>query len=399
MRKKRLVNVLTSAALTAALVMSMGMTAMADTGVTNGSGSGDVSVAIKKIVATDGKTYQPNTNFEYEISLGDGGTYTVTDANGDTQSLSVNEGLVGGLSLAESNFADYTYDNDTDGVTLDATGSYEKSSTITVNASVFAGATPGIYHYTVIEKSSANTTGYEDYSGVTYDDTTYDVYVYVLNNGGTSNYIGYVVVAKESVSGDSVTYTKSDLTFTNDYGADSTDDGSTHDLTIEKALAGTLQDATDPFTVTVAVKTGASGNGQYYQIILVDGEGNTVTGTDVADYVVDGGNAVSLTIKKGYKITINGLTEDAVVTVTETNTSGYTASYDVTSADGMTQDESDSTILSGSITKDEAKATLTNTKDATTPTGIILNFAPYILLVAFAGVFAVLFLGKKREEI
>ena len=41
----------------------------------------------------------------------------------------------------------------------------------------------------------------------------------------------------------------------------------------------------------------------------------------------------------------------------------------------------------------------TNNRDAVTPTGIVMSFAPYILLVALAGVFAVLFLRKRRHEI
>lgn len=39
-----------------------------------------------------------------------------------------------------------------------------------------------------------------------------------------------------------------------------------------------------------------------------------------------------------------------------------------------------------------------NNKAVTTPTGIAMTFAPYALMVAFAGVFAVMFLRKKRED-
>ena len=47
----------------------------------------------------------------------------------------------------------------------------------------------------------------------------------------------------------------------------------------------------------------------------------------------------------------------------------------------------------------DTNVTFTNEKNADNPaTGIITTFAPYILLIAAAGVFAVLFLHKKRND-
>ena len=50
------------------------------------------------------------------------------------------------------------------------------------------------------------------------------------------------------------------------------------------------------------------------------------------------------------------------------------------------------------VVDDTAKIVVTNARSATTPTGIAMTFAPYIVMVAFAGVFAVMFLRKKRED-
>ena len=40
----------------------------------------------------------------------------------------------------------------------------------------------------------------------------------------------------------------------------------------------------------------------------------------------------------------------------------------------------------------------TNLKNAVTPTGIAMTVAPYILMVAVAGIFAILFLRRRHEE-
>lgn len=42
--------------------------------------------------------------------------------------------------------------------------------------------------------------------------------------------------------------------------------------------------------------------------------------------------------------------------------------------------------------------TVTNTKNATTPTGVIMNIAPYVLMVALAGGIAFFFLRRKHAE-
>ena len=47
---------------------------------------------------------------------------------------------------------------------------------------------------------------------------------------------------------------------------------------------------------------------------------------------------------------------------------------------------------------DDLKITYINTRNASTPTGVILNIAPYILMVALAGVLAFFFLRKRHYE-
>ena len=47
---------------------------------------------------------------------------------------------------------------------------------------------------------------------------------------------------------------------------------------------------------------------------------------------------------------------------------------------------------------DDAKVTVTNKKDAITPTGIVMNVAPYAMMLAVAGGLGVVFMNRKKEE-
>ena len=110
----------------------------------------------------------------------------------------------------------------------------------------------------------------------------------------------------------------------------------------------------------------------------------------------------NLPIKGASKIYIYGLSEDDVFYIKETdkgdynNENGYTAN-DVTAVELETTGyEYAGKVNTGKETT--PVVTLTNTRNAITPTGIVTEYAPYILLVAAAGTFAVLFLRKKKEE-
>ena len=100
-----------------------------------------------------------------------------------------------------------------------------------------------------------------------------------------------------------------------------------------------------------------------------------------------------ITLGHDQTINIYGLSGQDKFTVVEVeaNKDGYTTTYKL----GGTAKTSITNELEG----DSDKAVeVENNKNATTPTGIIMSFAPYILVLALAGVFAVMFLRKKRED-
>ena len=48
--------------------------------------------------------------------------------------------------------------------------------------------------------------------------------------------------------------------------------------------------------------------------------------------------------------------------------------------------------------KDDAEVDIKNTKDVVAPTGIVMNVAPYAMMLAVAGGLGVVFMNRKKEE-
>lgn len=326
----------------------MGMTVSAK-GVV--SGTGIESVNVKKIVTTDGNTYAPNTSFEFTVANGAAGTFD----DGANESVSVKAGVTDGLKFGVA----ATFTPDTDESTASR---YEGNATLTVDVSKFNGA--GVYHYIVTEQREA-------YEGITYSEESYDVYVYVYN-GTNGLYVGNVVSAQNG--------TKKDLTFTNNYG--SGDNDSTHDVIIKKSVTGNQGDKNEKFTFVVGVN---GGEGEVYKVVT------TIDGSATTTYVESGKTITVQNVTDSDTIHIYGLsaTDKYTVKETEANQNGYTTTYsdtDVTTADGAT------------VTTDGTEMTVTNDRDASTPTGIAMTYGPYALMVALAGGMAALFLRRRNRE-
>lgn len=322
--------------------LAVGMMGMSVSAAGVHSGNPVTTIPVTKNVLTDGDTMAPKTTFEFEVAVADEGTFN--DGNKDQV---VYKGIAGGLT-AETGAAFAP------GEKGDAAEIYEGEGTLKTDITAFKR--PGIYHYTV--KESSNT-----YPGVTIDDTTYDVYVYVYN-GTTGLYVGNVVSAK---NGD-----KADLVFNNDYGKEK---DTTHDVIITKVITGNQAVESDTFQLVVTV-TGTAG--EKYKVTLNDVEQDPLTSGEKATY----------TVTNNTKIHIYGLTEgDQIQAVEEANNQGYEATYTAGLSEGTL-----------TISRDGSEATVTNTKNSTSPTGIILNYGPYILMIALASSMAAFFFFKRNRK-
>ncbi len=363
--KKRMVRVLTSAALTAAMVMSMGMTAFAEgekptTPITN--------IDIAKTLTSDGNTFAPNTVFRFTVREGNGGDFydgqsTVTALPGEVDGLKVSSSFEG---------IEFTPGETVMSKTETKTG----DDALVVDASKFSDT--GIYHYIVEETAG-------DYDGIIYDQKDVNVYLYVYENEDGALYVGSVAINKEDETGKAT-----NINFVNTYGADPEkpeEVDKVHDITIEKQVTGTFGETNKDFNFKIKVVGVA---GEKYKAVKTDKEGATTETVILHDTETD------VKLKDTETIQIFGLSENDLINVMETGAKedGYIVSY-VTD----TGAEVDANFMENArVDKDNTKIIFKNHKDAVTPTGIVMTFAPYIALIALAGVFAVTFLRKRREE-
>ena len=343
MKRTNLAKKLTAIAMTGVMVMSMGMTAFAADGITG--------IDVKKTVTTDGNTYAPNTTF----------TFTIAEGEADTVSgKTVYAGVAGGLTMSEG--IEFTADSN-----ADTAAEYIKSGAITVDATKFT--TPGIYHYVVSETEGT-------YEGITYDKTSYDLYVYVENVGGEIKVAGVTASIPE---GEGNPEKATEIAFTNDYGKTN---NTVHSVLITKEVTGNQGDKTKEFSFSLSVD---GDEGELYKVVYTN-----QMDEEIVTYLTSGAEAASYTLKNDESLQIYGLSAGDTYTVTEADYSG----------DGYTTtvNEEETNTKTGTTAEGNVTVAFENNKNVTTPTGIAMTFAPYALMVVFAGVFAVMFLRKKRED-
>lgn len=183
-------------------------------------------------------------------------------------------------------------------------------------------------------------------------------------------------------------------------------------VTMCKEIAGGMSVESDTFEFTITGITESQ----------VNNNGDTTIGISAKD-----GNVV-VTMKGGQQVVIQKLKQDAVVTITETNTKGYTPSIDLSLVDGYTtSDESGATVVThpGFVVtgttvvevdvdqvaeegNDNSLGTIKyiNTRDVVPPTGLESNHTtPYGLMVAAAGAAGAALVGsvvvrrrRRRQE-
>lgn len=337
------------------MVLALAMSVMAVSAfATEGEPEAITSLSFTKEVTTDGKTYAPATKFEFQVS-------PATVSTGETyQNMPVSAGIEGGVTVTDP-------DSFTPGENATVSNKYTANGSLNFDAAKFSA--PGIYKYTVQEKTGS-------YDGVTYDTTARTLYVYVRNSS-TDGYEVYGAVLVKTVTNaeGETTSTKNDP-FVNDYGATN---GKIHTLTITKELAGNQAYSGDTFTFTVKID-GATG--EKYLVNLPDNK--TVT--------LISGTEQTISLKGGETATVNGLSEGDKFSVSEVaNDKGYTASYKLNDATVETINQ----VATGA--KDNT-VVVTNTKEVSVSTGVIMNIAPYALMLVLAGGIAVFFLRRRNAE-
>lgn len=363
MKANKLMRTLAASAMSVALLAGVAvMPAMA--------AGGDVAT-ITKNITKDQNAYAPKTDFTFTIAPAQDKDLTVGN-NG----LVIYKGVDGGVTFAE-------------GAKTGTIASAPKTEDIG-ETSITAGTlgleyhldqfnAPGIYRYVVTETQGT-------YDGMTYSNETkyFDVYV-------TSNAEGTLSVASATfVSADNAA-TKDGGVFTNDYNNET--DGGNKTLTVTKHVEGSMGDRNKEFAFNVTI-TGAEGE-QYYVATTVNGETTYSTLTS--------GSATQISLADTDSFTIYGLSENDQYTISETSytADGYTTKYLVNPVEGNTSDNATTGNAPATAAMGTAASTTINfynIKNPSTPTGVIMNVAPYALMVVIAVAGVAVFMRKRVED-
>lgn len=238
-------------------------------------------------------------------------------------------------------------------VTTDVKEKGDQTYTSSFDLSQLSFRQPGIYKYEVKETAGKN-------SDMDYDGTTRYLYVFAKRDNDKVSVYG-----SELVSGDE----KSDK-FTNGYGVGNK---AFKDLTIKKEVTGVMGDTQKDWNFNLTL---TSGSGRSTYVVKQGNETKTLTS----------GQTYEFTLKSGESIKVENLSTTDTYTVTEDESGldNYETTGEVTDAKNM-------------AAKDVTEI-ITNNRDAVTPTGIMMMYGPYALMVALAVALGLFVAKKHRAE-
>ncbi|VKU85262.1 phosphate-transport permease PitB [Streptococcus pneumoniae] len=246
-----------------------------------------------------------------------------------------------------------------------------------------------------------------------YDKRTYEMHVIVKNkvNGGV--YISSVYFkennksnAPKVESSEQGVYNLFDNTYTKDASKEpNPDDPSQVDpnakaLTITKKVDGASGDKTRDFQFHIKIQlpsTNKTAETPVTNIIVKHGSKSevlaVVTPADTVEY--------NFTLKDGETFTVEQLPAGSKYTVTETGVAGYTDSsiYTTNGAEQTSQGQKnvDFTLTDILIGEKKNDNKVTNKIDDVTPTGLLIDNLPFILMIGL-GLAGFVVLSKKRRE-
>ncbi len=421
MRKN--INKIATLVMTGALAASMSFSAFATTRVPqpqdptgNVMAASNKTIKVTKKVVTDGHTYAPNASFSFTVvpeavTEGESRDFNVKDgdSNKDITITNIKKGPEG--SIAENGVTDATFAPTT------LASVYEETFDVTFNEDAFDA--PGVYKYKLTEvqtskftKDGNDTTA--AYPGMIYDgadETYYIMYAFVSSYKDTvtntdKQKVDNVVMVKSNKNGTINSGIKTDA-LVNYYGTndpntpDTEDDG--HDLIITKVIDGNMHVESDKFTFSIQVD--ADADGEHFEIQKYNPDKAGDDKWESVYELVDGTAKSFDDVTQGTKYRVQGLTAGDVVSVKETNgnSQGYDITYAVDDASKVVEQTAyngkldDTKAVAVKVSEDGHTLTITNTRNEVTPTGVVMDVAPYALMVALAGGAAATFLRKKES--
>lgn len=301
---------------------------------------GSLSPQFKKVVEVqDRDTYQPNETFTFTVE-------GVDPNPGETKDdIKVSTGIGTGTITAEP-------------VTTETDIRGNHTYTSAFDLSGLKITQPGIYKYQVTESNGEN-------KDMNYDLTTRYLYVFVKREENRD----LTVYASKLVKVDDEK-TKSD-TFTNKYGVG---DKEFNDLTIKKTVTGAMGDTQKDWHFNLTITSG-SGRETY---VVKKGNGELTP--------LSSGKPYEFTLKSDESITVENLSTTDTYKVTENE-----AKQDKYDTNGEVKDAKH-------MEAKNVEVEIENNRNEVTPTGIMMMYGPYALMVALAGALGLFVAKKQRAE-
>lgn len=376
-----------------------------DKGVSRGS-----TVTVNTVFTIPANVKTPNVTFTYTVD--DATATNEKDGDNDVKSgvengvyvnkVEENKVLSGNVTFAPTD----SIDTGEGKGTFDQIHTVTKSIQLTVDPSVFPSA--GVYKYTITQSLKTPN------DNVTPDDNTVKtLYVYVTEDTNGTRSIAYTkLFAGNNQSGKTDNFSASYLKNYVPGDGDGT-------LLLSKIVTGDFGDKDKGFSFTVTIDPATEGNTYYYEVGTVDKDG-AYTAKDAADQnfntqVIDA-SGKTITLKHYEAIKIYGLVagDDYAIVENDGGKNGYSTTATIggqnASFPAIEDPENPETTVvqysvAGTIAQDneskkveQVKVAYTNDRTSTTPTGVVMNVAPYILLVVIAVAGAFVFLRKRRED-
>ncbi len=270
----------------------------------------------------------------------------------------------------------------------------------TVDASTLTK--PGKFVYNI----SQETIGDEDYAGLSFDESIATLTVYVKQgataedftvsvdvkyddakiNGGKFDGEKYVKVTEGANK-----TTEAGSIFTNTYSAASKN-GDSDGFAVSKVVTGDFGDKTMDFAVTV--KFTSEKKVALPITYTLGGEDKTVTFAKNEDNKYEG--TANITVKHGDTISFSNVPYGVAYSVVENPYEDYQTSYKSIDKTGD-EDKTISATGAGVVEIADLAVEITNDNQSSVDTGVIFDYLPYVLILAFVAAAGVLFVVKKRK--
>ena len=335
------------------------------------------SITFDKVLHVPANAFTPNATFNYTITQATAGSVTSID------NTPIEMGDPGDITFTDST-AVFTSEANTE---VGSLGARTKTDEVAMTVDITKFNHAGIYKYVVTETLAA-----ADANEAIASEGSKDLYVFVENDASapTGLKVAYTMLVN---SGTNPTQAANkDDSFDNYYGTTPGGDPTIYNLTLTKNIEGAGANKNGEFTFNVTI-TGTSTNEKY---VLQDADGTY--------RVVTSGSPVEITLGDDETATIYGLSKSDTYQITETYVDGYTTTATVDDASYTLVDLNDQdtdpalTVDTTAMSESNVKVVYTNTKDSVTPTGIMMDIAPYALLVVIAAAGCFIFLRKRSSS-